>query len=353
MSWPVFTWYDADSEISSVEVEEVFSINLKVSVYSPVLQPTSKTVLTTIPELNANHGFDPVQGGADVCKYFGWPLMEILNGSTGGWMPLHDSVSESASVTSDNRNQTLSELTVSSLEIELEGEHAGKALTRIEITTPVPMRDQKLYHGLHVDINSDNICRWIEQKVVPEELIRPRLEELWRMEGGITDIVLCDELQKVFDTLKYTLGLSSFKRMRKHIGFLSTRQQDHMVETITESIEELREHFPKAGYFELKKHLQIDHKLCVSSFGYESLLQYGVDQGWYDPKYVVKNNTTKKRHNRKIAHPNGIPLLIKQALERFDAQDYKVTFSPESIQTARQLYAPIDHPMLELIPESF
>ena len=26
------------------------------------------------------------------------------------------------------------------------------------------------------------------------------------MEGGITDIILCDELQKVFDTLKYTLG---------------------------------------------------------------------------------------------------------------------------------------------------
>ncbi|SJK98939.1 uncharacterized protein ARMOST_02217 [Armillaria ostoyae] len=97
-----------------------------------------------------------------------------------------------------------------------------------------------------------------------EELIRPRLEELWRMEGGITDIVLCDELQKVFDTSKYTLGLSSFKRMRKRMGFLSTRQQGHTVETITEPIEELREHFPKAGYFELKKHLRIDHKLRVS-----------------------------------------------------------------------------------------
>ncbi len=49
------------------------------------------------------------------------------------------------------------------------------------------------------------LCR-LKQKVVPEELIRPRLEELWKMEGGITDIVLCDELQKVFDTSKYTLG---------------------------------------------------------------------------------------------------------------------------------------------------
>ncbi|PBK62409.1 hypothetical protein ARMSODRAFT_895602, partial [Armillaria solidipes] len=323
-------------------------------------------------------------------------------------------------------------------------------------------------------------------------------------------------------------SLSSFKRMRKRMGFLSTRQQGHTVETITEPIEELRERFPKAGYFELKKHLRIDHKLRVSretikewshanepksvarrlrhdmvrkvfycagvndlwcidqhdkwkyrfglclhacvdpfsgvlkwmkiwwnnsnpvlickyyldvvevngygplltqsdvgnengnvaraqtflrqwadpelcntvqhrwmaekmnipseivwsvlratfSFGYEGLLQHGVDQGWYDPKvplevlvfryifipwlqqeldeYVVKNNTTKKRHNRKIARPNGVPLLIEQAPERFDAQDYKVNLEiPESIQTARQLYAPIDHPVLELVPESF
>ncbi len=102
------------------------------------------------------------------------------------------------------------------------------------------------------------------------------------MEGGITDIVLCDELQKAFNTSKYTLGqvqlsknfilfmffpsLSSFKRMRKCMGFFSTRQQDHMVETITEPIKELKERFPMAGYFELKKHLRIDHKLHVSRF---------------------------------------------------------------------------------------
>lgn len=44
-------------------------------------------------------------------------------------------------------------------------------------------------------------------------------------------------------------------------------------------------------------------------------------------EYVVKNNTTKKRHNRKVARPNGVPLLVEQAPERFDARDYKVFFS--------------------------
>ncbi|PBK91184.1 hypothetical protein ARMGADRAFT_1046779 [Armillaria gallica] len=261
--------------------------------------------------------------------------------------------------------------------------------------------------------------------------------------------------------------LIQFQKDEEMHGVLSTRQQDHMVKTITEPIKELREHFPKAGYFELKKHLRIDHKLRVSrhtikewsyanepksvarqlrkdmvrkvfycagvndlwcldqhdngvlkwmkiwwnnsnpvlickyyldvieanrygllitqsDIGNENgnvaraqtflrqwadpelcntvqhcwmaekmnipseigLLQYGVNQGWYDPRvplevlvfcyifilwlqheldeYVIENNTTKKRHNQKIAHPNGIPLLIEQAPERFDTQDYKV-----------------------------
>ncbi len=38
----------------------------------------------TIPELNAEHGFDPACDGVDVCEYFGWPLLEILDPSTGG-----------------------------------------------------------------------------------------------------------------------------------------------------------------------------------------------------------------------------------------------------------------------------
>ncbi|KAK0232496.1 hypothetical protein EDD85DRAFT_736188, partial [Armillaria nabsnona] len=41
-------------------------------------------------------------------------------------------------------------------------------------------------------------------------------------------------------------------------------------------------------------------------------------------EYIVKNNTIKKRHNQKVACPNGVPLLVEQAPEHFDAKDYKV-----------------------------
>ena len=57
---------------------------------------------------------------------------------------------------------------------------------------------------------------------------------------------------------------------------------------------------------------------CIFRYIFIPWLQHELDE------YVVKNNTTKKRHNRKIAHPNGVLLLIEQAPEHFNAQDYKV-----------------------------
>ncbi|KAK0466585.1 hypothetical protein IW261DRAFT_1553915 [Armillaria novae-zelandiae] len=105
------------------------------------------------------------------------------------------------------------------------------------------------------------------------------------------------------------------------------------------------------------------------------VLQHSVEQGWYDPnipldtlvfcylfipwlqhecdEYVTGNNTHKKRHDRNVAQPNGVLILIEQVPERFGAEDFKVAFSAESINEARQLYAPPDHPVLKLIPDTF
>ncbi len=83
VSCPVFTWYDMDSEMSLVEVEELFGVT--VCIWGGLGKPCgTQRMLTTVPELNADYGFDPTRGGADVCEYFGWPLMEILDVSTGG-----------------------------------------------------------------------------------------------------------------------------------------------------------------------------------------------------------------------------------------------------------------------------
>ncbi len=71
--------------MDSFEEEDIFT----VKVHSCELQTQWErfprhTVRSTIPDLNAEHGFDPARDGADVCEYFGWPLLELLDPSTGG-----------------------------------------------------------------------------------------------------------------------------------------------------------------------------------------------------------------------------------------------------------------------------
>ncbi|KAK0193252.1 hypothetical protein F5146DRAFT_997868 [Armillaria mellea] len=154
VSWPVFTCYDGDLEISSVEVEEIFGGMVSIYQCSQIL-PASKTVFTIIHKLNANYGFDPARGGADVCEYFGWPLMEIRDISTGGrkicvcyWMPLHGTVvSEETSVISGDRYRTSSKSTESPLDNAVEVQHAGKASTKTGIANAVQINDVKSSYG--------------------------------------------------------------------------------------------------------------------------------------------------------------------------------------------------------------
>ncbi len=105
--------------MDSLKEEDIFT----VEVQSYELQTRwgwflDHTVRLTIPELNAEHGFDPARDGADVCEYFGWPLLEIRDSFIGGesifvrsryfaeehaseWI-LNGTISESASVISDD-----------------------------------------------------------------------------------------------------------------------------------------------------------------------------------------------------------------------------------------------------------
>ncbi|KAK0214198.1 hypothetical protein IW262DRAFT_1516403 [Armillaria fumosa] len=148
VSWPILTWYDGDVEISSGEVEEIFSVRLFMTGHS-YKQLMSKTLLKTVHDLNANYKFDPGHGGTDICQYFGWPLMEIPDVSTGDWIPLHGSISESASITSNNTYQTSSVTIVSPLDNVREVEHAGEASTKTEIASAMQTRDlnRAMVHG--------------------------------------------------------------------------------------------------------------------------------------------------------------------------------------------------------------
>ncbi len=71
--------------MDSLKEEDIFTIKVggreRQTQWGPLLE---HMVRSTIPELNAEYGFDPARDGADVCEYFGWPLLEIRDSPTGG-----------------------------------------------------------------------------------------------------------------------------------------------------------------------------------------------------------------------------------------------------------------------------
>ncbi len=83
-SWPIVSCSRVCG-IDSLEEEDILTID--VTGYEMQTQwgfLPGHVARSTIPELNAEHGFDPARDGTDVCEYFGWPLLEICDSSTGG-----------------------------------------------------------------------------------------------------------------------------------------------------------------------------------------------------------------------------------------------------------------------------
>ncbi|SJL12469.1 uncharacterized protein ARMOST_15896 [Armillaria ostoyae] len=101
-SWPIVSCSRVCG-MDSLKEEDIFTIRVQGNEVK-TLPGWLLKVHSTIPELNAEHGFDPARDGTDVCEYFGWPLLEILDPSTGEWV-LDGTTSQSsgpASVISDN-----------------------------------------------------------------------------------------------------------------------------------------------------------------------------------------------------------------------------------------------------------
>ncbi|KAJ7077312.1 hypothetical protein B0H15DRAFT_1003903 [Mycena belliarum] len=109
--------------------------------------------------------------------------------------------------------------------------------------------------------------------------------------------------------------------------------------------------------------------------GFEDILDIGVNNGWYDPSNLLQalvfrwvfipwlqseldayrnrvNNTAKRADKNKIL-PHGVPNHMYEAPEDFGVLDFKIKVDPESISHVRNLYAPPDHEVFELVPKAF
>ncbi|PBK79197.1 hypothetical protein ARMGADRAFT_1093361 [Armillaria gallica] len=133
--------------MDSLKEEDIFTI--KVKGYERRTQwweLLEHMVRPTIPELNAEHGFDPARDGVDVCEYFGWPLLEILDPSTGEWM-LNGTASQSSgpmsvnTISSQEHDSARMDATTGSVEEVQAGEAPTKtesvSVVRYDISTRV------------------------------------------------------------------------------------------------------------------------------------------------------------------------------------------------------------------------
>ncbi|KAJ7599656.1 hypothetical protein C8J56DRAFT_879455 [Mycena floridula] len=109
--------------------------------------------------------------------------------------------------------------------------------------------------------------------------------------------------------------------------------------------------------------------------GFENILDLGVNRGWYDPLVPRQNfifhwvfipwlqaeldlykdrvNHTAKRADRNKILPHGVPAHIYEKPEEYGCLDFKIQVKQEHIDYVRQLYAPADHVVFQLVPPTF
>ncbi|KAJ7466375.1 hypothetical protein FB451DRAFT_1340589 [Mycena latifolia] len=109
--------------------------------------------------------------------------------------------------------------------------------------------------------------------------------------------------------------------------------------------------------------------------GFEDILDVGVKNGWYDPHNLVEalvfrwvfipwlqkeldsycdhvNNTAKRADRNKIL-PHGVPNHMFEHPGDYGVLDFKIQVQSGAIKEVRDLYAPQDHKVFQLVPPDF
>ncbi|KAG1738721.1 hypothetical protein EDB19DRAFT_1909123 [Suillus lakei] len=117
----------------------------------------------------------------------------------------------------------------------------------------------RLIHGLLIfsDVSLTNIVL-----VAPLKEITPHILCLWKARQ--TDKMIVENLWKVIDTSHYGIGITKFKEIRNAMGLQHTRQQNHSIESIHDTMVDLREAYPNAGVREMVSLLFHEKDMSVS-----------------------------------------------------------------------------------------
>ncbi|KAG1901335.1 uncharacterized protein F5891DRAFT_1187611 [Suillus fuscotomentosus] len=94
---------------------------------------------------------------------------------------------------------------------------------------------------------------------------------------------------------------------------------------------------------------------CRFTPGFETLLDEGVENGWYDSDNTLQHDLPLGLHSmrpdRNKVLPHGVPNLIYESAEDFGALDFKVTVKQDAIDHVHNIYVKPDHPVFYLVPK--
>ncbi|KAG6908222.1 hypothetical protein DXG01_005694 [Tephrocybe rancida] len=100
------------------------------------------------------------------------------------------------------------------------------------------------------------------RKAATLDLIGVHILTYWKMQKNDKEI-LAILRQKHIDHTQYGLGLTRFREMREQMGLIQARKAAHNVESIRDTMCELRLHYPKAGTREMISLLFHEHNMSV------------------------------------------------------------------------------------------
>ncbi|KZT50321.1 hypothetical protein CALCODRAFT_444796 [Calocera cornea HHB12733] len=142
------------------------------------------------------------------------------------------------------------------------------------------------------------------------------------------------------------------------------------------SLEDTLQHQWMRGHANIKPEIFWSKLRRQWSQGWESLFQEGLDKGYYVPafpaeallfrwmaiplvqrdldRYAHIHNTSRPRKNDKKKMPTEIPYILMEHPEVYGPyHNYKVTISKELVDQVALEFAPLDHPVFELVPDAF
>ncbi|KAF6745208.1 hypothetical protein DFP72DRAFT_824746, partial [Ephemerocybe angulata] len=139
---------------------------------------------------------------------------------------------------------------------------------------------------------------------------------------------------------------------------------------------EFIQHIYKRGHNNVKAEIEWSQLRRRWSPGFENILEYGLENGWFDPANPVQvlifrftfipwlqleldryrnrvNNTSKRKMAHKLT-PHGRPADIHFRPNDFDeSRDFKVLVPPTILEETRATYIDENHRVLQLVPPSF